>query len=102
MAQNAMLRNGGGMLARGTDELTRPQSFERDLHRALGKTGAFRDHPQAGGDRLPSLALRRAVKMEINQESRRLVIVADKVAHQDIEDIIVDRDGCAETWHNPN
>jgi hypothetical protein len=27
------------------------------------------------------------------------VIVADQIAHQDIEDVVVDRHGFAETWH---
>jgi hypothetical protein len=81
MAQDAMLRNGGGMRARGPDELTPTQSGEGDLHRAFGKTSAFRNRPQAGDDRLPSLALRGAVKMQINEEGRGPMIVADQVAH---------------------
>jgi hypothetical protein len=102
MAQDAVFGNGGGVFARGTDEHARAQRFQSDLDRAFGKSGSFRNQAQAGGDGLPSLPLRFAVKMKVNQKCRRLVIVADQVAHQDIEDVVVDWDGFMETRHHPD
>ncbi len=100
MAQNAMLWDGGRVFARGIDQLTPAQGFEGDLHRAFRKAGCLGDQAQAGGDRFPSLPLRGAVKMEVNQKGRRLSIVPDQVTHQDIEDVIVDWDGLAGTRHS--
>ena len=91
MAQDAVLRDSGGVFACATDQLASAQCFQGDLHRAFGKPGSFRDQAQAGGDRFPSLPLRGAVKMEVNQKRRRLVVVADQIARQDIHDVVVDR-----------
>ncbi len=40
------------------------------------------------------------VKIQIDEISRRLAIVADEVAHQDIEHVIIDWNGFAETGHD--
>ena len=99
MPQDAMLRKSGRMCARRSNQLAPPQPGEGDLDRAFGKTGFFRDHPQTGADRLPPVPLRCAVKMEVNQKSGRLAVVADQIPHQDIENIIVDWDRLTEARH---
>ena len=40
-----------------------------------------------------------AVKIEVNQIRGRLPIVTDDVAHQDIENVVVDGDGFAKSRH---
>jgi hypothetical protein len=102
VAQDAMLRESGGMFARRSNQLARPQPFQGDLDRTFGKPGSFRDHPQAGADWLPSLPFGLAVEMKINQKRGRLVVVTNQVTHQDVQDIIVDRDRLAETGHLEN
>jgi len=37
--------------------------------------------------------------MEIDEVSGWLAVVSDNVAHQDVEDVVVDRDGFAKTRH---
>ena len=51
MAQDAVLRDSGGVFACATDQLASAQCFQGDLHRAFGKPGSFRNQAQAGGDR---------------------------------------------------
>lgn len=95
MTPDAMLRHGGDVFACGMDQLAPPQGFQGALHRTFGKPGTFCNQAQAGRDRFPSLPLRGAVEMEVNQKGRRLSIMPDQVTHQDIEDVIVDRDALA-------
>ena len=45
------------------------------------------------------MPFRFAVEMKINQKCGRLAVVTNQVAHQDIEDVVVDRDRFAETRH---
>jgi hypothetical protein len=99
MAQNAMLRQSSHMRALRSNQLAPSQPFQGDLHRAFGKAGSFRDHSQAGADWPPSLSLCRAIKMKVNEKSGWLMVVPNQVGHQNIENIIIDRDRPAETRH---
>jgi hypothetical protein len=99
VSQNTVSRHGGGVRARGLNQLAPVQSLQGDLDRTLGEAGSFRDQSQAGRDRLPPSPLSFAVKMEINQKCRRLLIVPDEVAHQNIEHVVIDRDCLAEARH---
>ncbi len=45
------------------------------------------------------MSLGRAVDVQKNQECRRLLVVADEVRHQDIKDVIVDRNGLVKARH---
>ena len=99
MTPDAMLRRGGGVGAGGIDQLAPAQSFERILDSAFGKPGAFRDLAQAGLNPAPALPFRGPIKVKVNEKGRRLLIVPDKVAHQDIEHVVVDRDGGGKARH---
>ena len=66
---------------------------------ALGKAGSVSKRSYARGDRFPFLPYRLAVKIQINKIRRRLAIVSDDVAQQDIDNIVIDRDGFAKAWH---
>ena len=64
---------------------------------ALGKAGSVSKRSYARGDRFPFLPYRLAVKIQINQVCGWLLIVPDQIAHQDIENKIVDGNGFAKT-----
>ena len=73
---------------------------ERGVHGAFGESSSVCDHAQTGADASPFVSRRFAVKMQVNQVSGWLLIVADQIAHQHIEHVIVDRNGLFETWHS--
>jgi hypothetical protein len=100
MPENAVSGRGSCVLAPGIYQLTTPQSLQGELYGAFRESGSFRNRAQAGGDWFPALAPGLAVEMEINEKRRRLLVMPNKVAHQDVEHIVVDRDGLAETRHH--
>lgn len=87
------------VLPRGLDQLPSVQEINRGLDGALGESGRLGERAQTRDDRLPSAARGLAVEMEVNEVGGRLVIVADDILHEDIEDVIVDGDGFSETRH---
>ena len=87
------------MRAGRLNQLPPAQVFERELDRALRESGFLRDRPQAGRDWPPTAPLCGVVEPEIDEKSGRLAIMANQVAHQNIEDVIVDRHSPAETRH---
>ena len=100
MAKNAMTRQGCRVIALGFDQFATPQQFERSLHGALRQTGFFRERTQTRRHRFPFRAGRAAVEVKINKVGGRLAIVADDVAHQNVEDVVVDGNGLAEARHS--
>ena len=76
------------------------QIFEGALRRALGKSSRVGKSAQACRDWLPFIARSLTVEMQIDEVSRRLLIVSDKVAHHDIEHIVVDRNYRFEARHD--
>lgn len=94
--------NCGGVIALGVNEFPAPQEIESGLHSALGQAGFFGERAEAGRDRFPFRARRLAVEPEVNQVGSRLAIVADDIAHQNVEHVIVDRNGLAESGHDRN
>lgn len=99
MTPDTMSRNRRGVRACTLDQLTTPQEFESSLDRAFRKAGFFRERTQTGRDWLPSGARSLTIEMEINEIGSRLAIVTDNVAHQNVQDVVVDRDRFAETRH---
>jgi hypothetical protein len=96
-----MYRDRGAMGARGFYQLPILQLRNRTLHCALGKAGFIGQHAQTGFDRLPVLAGGAAGKMKVNEEGRRLLIMPDDIAHEYVENVIIDRDGSVEARHAP-
>jgi hypothetical protein len=78
------------VIALGPDQLPAAQEIECGLDGALGEPGFFGQGPQTGGNRSPSRASSLAIEAEINEIRRRLAIVPDDVAHEDVDDVIVD------------
>src|ERR1700682_2047168 len=87
------------MIARRLDQFASAQKFQCSLDGALRKAGYVRERAQARRNRLPFNARGLAVEIEVNKIGRRLAIVADDVAHEDVEDIVVDGDHLAKSWH---
>ena len=101
MAQDAVLRNGGSVIAGGDNQLASVQVLQRGLDGALRKTGRFRERAQTCGHRFPFRARGLAVEMQVNKIRGRLAVVPDDIAHQDVDDVIVDRNGLAKKRQVP-
>ena len=97
-----MLREGSRVDTGGFNQFAPAQGFEGELDRAFRETGFLRDRAQARANGTPSSALRGVVKPQINEKCGRLAIVADQVAHQDVKNVIVDRNGMAKARHGVN
>jgi len=95
-----MGRHRGGMSPRCLYQLAEMQGSEGALDCAFGQAGFIGQHTQAGFDRFPALASRTPGKIKIDEECRRLLIVSDDIAHQHIEDVIIDRHSLTEARHD--
>jgi len=100
MAPDAVPPRRRGMRAGGFDQLATAQPSERHLHRTFRQPRSFGDRAQALRDRSPVLSLSRPVEVQIDEKGTRLLIVSDQIAHQNIQNIVVDRDTLAETRHS--
>ena len=89
----------GRVRASRLDQLTTMQSGEGELDGAFREAGFLRDRSETGADWPPTLPLCGAVETEIDEEGGRLAIVPDQIAHENIEDIIIDRDSLVEARH---
>lgn len=94
-----MLWRGGRVFAIGDNQLAAAQAFERKLNGAFGEAGSVGESPQTHRERLPFLPHRLAIKININQIRGWMLIVADQIAHQHIDHVIVDGNGSFETGH---
>src|SRR6266516_276056 len=101
MAENAMMRKGGGMFADGYNQLATAQSLQRSLDSALRDTGHLGERAQTRRNRFPFVSCSLSVKTKINQISGRLAIVADEIAHKNVDDVIVNWNGFTKT-HGTN
>jgi uncharacterized protein YwbE len=99
MAEDAMTGGGRGVVALSDDQFAAAKCCERDLDGALGKTGRVGKRSYTRSDRFPSLPHGLAVKIQINQIGRRLSIVPDQIAHEDIENVVVDGNDLFEARH---
>ena len=95
-----MRRCRGGVTALGFDQLATSQKLEGGLDGALRQTRFFRERAEAGRDWFPSRAGGLAVKPNENEIRGRLTIMSHNVAHQNVEDVIVDRNRRAESGHD--
>jgi len=99
MSEDPVLRHRGQVIFSGPDQPADAQLFNCNLSRAFRKTCALRDHAKTGSNRSPFLPLSLAVEIEIYQKGGGLTIVTDQIAHQDIQNIIVDRNGFTKARH---
>ena len=96
MSQNAMPRPGRCAFAMGHNQFAPAQTFQRELNGALGETGSVGQIAQTHGNRFPLPAHRLAIKIHIYEIGDRMFIVADQIAHQDIDHVIVHGKGLFE------
>ena len=95
-----MGRDRGGMSARCLHQLAEMQRGKSALHGTFGQADFFGQHAQTGIDRSPVLASGASGKIKIDQECRRFLIVSDDIAHEHIQDVIIDRHSLVEARHN--
>jgi hypothetical protein len=76
--------------------LATTQVTERNLDCALRETGGVSDRTKTRGDWFPFMPRRPAVEVQINQISRGLLVVSDQVAHEHVENVIVNGNGLFE------
>jgi hypothetical protein len=88
-----------GVLPGGHDQFAAPEGFERDLDSGLRKTGRVRKRSQTRDDRFPFVPSSLAVKIEINEISRWSLVVSNEIAHQDVQNVILDGNGLFEASH---
>ena len=77
--------------------MSAPQMYERGVDGAFGESGCVGDRAHTGADVKPPVSCGLAVKMQINQVGGRLLIVPDQIAHEHIQDVIVDGNSTFET-----
>jgi hypothetical protein len=94
-----MGRHRGPMSARCLYQLAEVQYGKGALHGTFGKSGFIGQHAQAGIDRSPALASGAPGKIKIDEECRRLLIMSDNIAHEHIQNVIIDRHGLMEARH---
>jgi hypothetical protein len=94
-----MFGNRGSVVRRGDDQFASTQICDGRLHGALGEASRFCQHAQTRGDRFPFMPRGLTVKIQINQIGSRLLIVPNQITHQDVEHVIVDRNGLFEARH---
>ena len=91
-----------GVLPGGHDQFATPEGFERDLDSALGKAGRVGKRTQTRSDGFPFVPSSLPVKIEIDEISRRSLVVPNEIAHQDVENVIVESNGLFEARHGKN
>ena len=94
-----MCSNSGGVRSSGDDQFAPAQSFERGLDGTLGEAGGVGQCAQTSRDRFPCISRGLAVQIKINEIGRRLSIVPDDIAHQNVDDVIIDWNCFAKPWH---
>jgi len=87
------------MFALGLDQLAAAQKLQGHLHSAFGKASGFGEVAQTCGNGFPARAHGLAVEIKINQISGGLTIVTDDVAQQNIDNVVVDRNGFPKSGH---
>ena len=87
------------MSARCLHQLAEMQGSEGALDCTFGQAGFFGQHAQTGVYRSPALANGAPGKIKIDEECRRLLIMSDDIAHQDIEDVVIDLNCLTEAGH---
>ena len=100
MSKNVMTRSRGRTRARAQDQFSPPQMGERGVDRAFGEAGGFSERAKTCRDRPPLFADALSIQIQVNEIGGRFLVVSDQVAHQDIEHIIVNRNGDFESRHD--
>jgi hypothetical protein len=73
---------------------------ERGVDGTFGESRCVGDCAHTGADRSPFVSRSLTVEVQVNHERGRLLIVPDQIAHQHIENVIVDGNGAFEPRHS--
>jgi len=74
--------------------------YKRSVNDAFGKSSCVSDCAYTGADMAPSVSRSLTVEVQVNHKRCRLLIVPDQIAHQHIQNVIVDGNGLSKTRHN--
>lgn len=66
---------------------------------AFGQPGCVGDCAHTDDDVAPFISCGLAVKVQVNEIRSRFLVVPDQIAHEHIQDVIVDGNGAFETRH---
>jgi hypothetical protein len=88
------------VIARSDDEFAPAQTRERGVNGAFGKSSCIGERPQTDRDGFPFRRNCSAIEIQINQIGGRLLIVADQITHENVEDVVVDWNGLLEPRHD--
>jgi hypothetical protein len=73
---------------------------KRCVNGAFGKPSCLSDCAYTGTDVAPSVSRRLTVEVQVNHKRSRLLIMPDQIAHQHIQNVIVEGNGLSKTRHN--
>jgi len=90
MAEDTVTSCFRGMVSGAHNQFAAAQGCQGDLDGAFRQARCISDRSQTRDHRSPFLPRSLAVKMQINQVSGRLLVVPGQIAHQDIENVVVD------------
>jgi len=88
--RNEILGSGGWAVTDYPDEPATEQQRQRILHGAARQTGGDSDTAMAGLRAATFGAAGLRPEMQVNQECRRPAVMAGKVAHEDVDHIMVE------------
>ena len=73
---------------------------ERGVDGAFRESSCIGDRAHTGADAAPFVSRSLTIEVQVNHERSRLLIVPDQIAHQHVENVIVDGNGAFEARHN--
>lgn len=88
-----------GVIGCCRDELAAAQVCQCRVGGAFGKPSGVGDRAHTGADGAPFISCSLAIKIQINDKRGGLLIVPDQIAHQHVENVIVDGNALLETGH---
>ena len=94
-----MARSGSYVIRCRRNQLSAPQMYERGVDCAFREPRCIGDCAHTSADRSPFVSCSLTVEVQVNHERSGLLIVSDQIAHQHIQDVIVDGNGLSETRH---
>ena len=87
------------MIALGADQFAAAKSCQGNLNGAFRQARCICNRAETRGDRVPFLPCGLAIKVQVNQISGGFLIVADQIAHQHVENVVIDGNGLFESRH---
>lgn len=77
------------------------KSRDRLLDRTARKSGFVGELAQSDRDRTPLRPDRSSIQEKEHEKGRGVLIVPHEIAHEDVDDVLVDRNARSKSWHTP-